>query len=128
MYYYEVIECGRKILLIDVLILIAPGTVTQTTVGCVLALINLLVFELLRPHVDTADAWLYRLVSLEAIYVLFILSRLVSWYPCVFENFVRRWSIGCVKRRCEITRMVYLERCTTLSACVSDKSENVSYQ
>jgi len=39
LYYYEVIECA------------------------IFAFVSLLGFELLRPHLDPADSWLYRLVS-----------------------------------------------------------------
>lgn len=66
----------------DVLILIEPRTVTQATVGCIFALVNLLVFELIRPHVDQADGWLYRLVSGNDLYILFTLSGL-SALSCI---------------------------------------------
>ncbi|CAB1103690.1 unnamed protein product [Ectocarpus sp. CCAP 1310/34] len=61
MYYYEVIECGRRILLTGVLIFFAAGTAAQAAMACIFAFVSLLGFELLRPHLDPADAWLYRL-------------------------------------------------------------------
>eukprot|EP00903_Cladosiphon_okamuranus_P012164 g11411.t1 len=61
MYYYEVIECGRRILLTGVLIFIAPHTAAQAAMACIFAFGSLLGFELLRPHLDDADSWLYRL-------------------------------------------------------------------
>ena len=63
MYYYEVIECGRRILLTGVLIFFAAGTAAQAAMACIFAFVSLLGFELLRPHLDPADSWLYRLVS-----------------------------------------------------------------
>ncbi|CAN0419853.1 unnamed protein product [Pylaiella littoralis] len=60
-YYYEVIECGRRILLTGVLIFIAPNTAAQAAMACMFAFASLLGFELLRPHLDNADVWLYRL-------------------------------------------------------------------
>ena len=66
MYYYEVIECGRRILLTGVLIFFAAGTAAQAAMACIFAFVSLLGFELLRPHLDPADAWLYRLVSAAA--------------------------------------------------------------
>lgn len=63
MYYYEVIECGRRILLTGVLIFFPPGTSAQAAMACIFAFASLLGFELLRPHLDPADSWLYRLVS-----------------------------------------------------------------
>ena len=63
LYYYEVIECGRRILLTEVLIFIAPNTSIQAAMACIFAFVSLLGFELTRPHADPADSWLYRLVS-----------------------------------------------------------------
>ena len=63
LYYYEVIECGRRILLTGVLIFIAPQSATQPAMACIFAFASLLGFELMRPHMDPADSWLYRLVS-----------------------------------------------------------------
>lgn len=79
MYYYEVIECGRRILLTGVLIFFAPGTAGQAAMACIFAFASLLGFELLRPHLDPADSWLYRLVSRVSDFVLysFILRSLV---------------------------------------------------
>lgn len=61
-YYYEIIECGRRILLTGVLIFIAPHTTAQTAMSCIFAFASLLGFELLRPHLDPTDSYLYRLV------------------------------------------------------------------
>ena len=63
LYYYEVIECGRRVLLTGVLIFISPSTATQAAMACIFAFGSLLGFELMRPHLDQADSWLYRLVS-----------------------------------------------------------------
>ena len=67
LYYYEVIECGRRILLTGVLIFIAPYTASQAAAACIFAFGSLLGFELLRPHLDPTDAWLYRLVRRTAL-------------------------------------------------------------
>lgn len=62
LYYYEVIECGRRMLLTGVLIFIAPNTSAQTAMACIFAFASLLAFELLHPYLDPMDSWLYRLV------------------------------------------------------------------
>ncbi|CAN0550888.1 unnamed protein product, partial [Laminaria digitata] len=62
LYYYEVVECGRRMLLTGVLIFISPQSPTQTAMACIFAFGSLLGFELMRPHLDPADAWLYRMV------------------------------------------------------------------
>ncbi|CAM9945751.1 unnamed protein product, partial [Laminaria digitata] len=61
LYYYEVVECGRRILLTGLLIFISPHTSTQAAMACLFAFASLLGFELMRPHIDPADSWLYRL-------------------------------------------------------------------
>ena len=66
LYYYEVIECGRRILLTGVLIFIDPYTPTQAAAACIFAFASLLGFELLQPHLDPTDALLYRLVSITS--------------------------------------------------------------
>ncbi|CAM9756463.1 unnamed protein product, partial [Laminaria digitata] len=60
-FYYEAIECDRRILLTGVLVFVAPNSSTQAAMACIFAFCSLLGFELVRPHVDSADAWLYRL-------------------------------------------------------------------
>ena len=52
LYYFEVIECGRRMLLTVVLIFIKPHSPTQAAMACIFALASLLGFELLRPHMD----------------------------------------------------------------------------
>ncbi|CAM9638404.1 unnamed protein product, partial [Laminaria digitata] len=61
LYYFEVIECGRRMLLTGVLLFIKPHSPTQAAMACIFAFASLLGFELLRPHIDPADSWLYRL-------------------------------------------------------------------
>ncbi|CAM9662612.1 unnamed protein product, partial [Choristocarpus tenellus] len=61
LYYYEVVECGRRILLTGALIFIEPQSAAQAATACIFAFLSLLGFELLRPHLDEGDSWLYRL-------------------------------------------------------------------
>ncbi|CAN0475465.1 unnamed protein product, partial [Laminaria digitata] len=51
-YYYEVIECGRRMVLTGALIFIAPGTASQAAMACILAFGSIMGFELMRPHTD----------------------------------------------------------------------------
>lgn len=61
MYFYEVIECMRRILLTGFLVFIKPGSSIQVTVACLFAFISLSVFEVIMPHYNETDTWLYRL-------------------------------------------------------------------
>ena len=63
LFYYEVIECGRRILLTGVLVFVEPHSSMQASTACIFAFGTLLGFELLRPHLNPTDAWLYRMVS-----------------------------------------------------------------
>ncbi|CAM9298394.1 unnamed protein product, partial [Laminaria digitata] len=58
LYYYEVVECGRRMLLTGVLIFIAPHTAMQVAMACIFAFASILGFELMRPHMDPTDSWL----------------------------------------------------------------------
>ncbi len=62
LYYFEVVECGRRILLTGALLFIEPDGSAQVAIACIFAFLSLLGFEQLRPHLDHADAWLYRMV------------------------------------------------------------------
>ena len=53
-----------------VLIFISPSSATQAAMACIFAFGSLLGFELMRPHLDPADSWLYRLVSLRNVLVI----------------------------------------------------------
>ncbi|CAN0594942.1 unnamed protein product, partial [Laminaria digitata] len=50
LFYYEVVECRRRMLLTGVLIFIAPHTATQVAMACIFAFASILGFELMGPH------------------------------------------------------------------------------
>ncbi|CAM9344380.1 unnamed protein product, partial [Laminaria digitata] len=54
-FYYEVIECARRMLLTGVLVFVAPHSWVQAATACILAFAILLGFELMRPHLDPTD-------------------------------------------------------------------------
>eukprot|EP00752_Nemacystus_decipiens_P010943 g9725.t1 len=59
-YYYEVLECGRRLLLTGLLVFLQPDSPGQVAFGCIFAFLSLMVFELLRPHADKVERQLYR--------------------------------------------------------------------
>ena len=59
-FYYEVIECSRRILLTGVLVFIYPNTPTQIAVTLILAFIFAMVSEALNPYVSRWDTWISR--------------------------------------------------------------------
>ncbi len=89
MFYFEVIDCGRRILLTGALVFIQPNTPEQAAIACMFAFASLLGFELLRPHLDPADSWIYRLVSAVAINPLGAGWRVVSYKGVWREEFLQ---------------------------------------
>ena len=59
-YYYEVVECGRRIILTGLGVFLFPGSAAQVALEVVFAAIFIAVSEMLSPFVDPMDAWLYR--------------------------------------------------------------------
>ena len=59
-YYYEVIECGRRIALTGLAVFIYPGSTAQVAIEALLAVVFSSVSEILNPFAEPLDAWLYR--------------------------------------------------------------------
>ena len=81
-YFFEVIECMRRILLTGFLVFVKPGSSIQVTVACLFAFTSLAVFELIRPHYNKTDAWLYRLGCI----IIFISSYMGLLLKIDFES------------------------------------------
>jgi hypothetical protein len=59
MYYWEVVECMRRLLLTGAIVFIAPGTRAQAAVACILSMVSLTVALRCRPHADCSDGRIY---------------------------------------------------------------------
>ena len=59
-YYYEVIECGRRIALTGLAVFIYPGSTAQVAIEALLAVVFSYISEILSPFAEPLDAWLYR--------------------------------------------------------------------
>ena len=59
-YYYEVIECGRRIALTGLVVFIYPGSTAQVAIGALLAFVFTSLSEITSPFAKPLDAWLYR--------------------------------------------------------------------
>ena len=73
-YYYEVVECGRRIMLTGVVVFIFPNDAAQIAVTMLIAFFFLMVFEMLSPYESESDMWLSRgghvIVFLSMFYLL----------------------------------------------------------
>ncbi|CAM9127983.1 unnamed protein product [Choristocarpus tenellus] len=71
-YNYEVIECFRRLFLTGLLVVIIPHSSGQVAIGCMFAFLSLMLFELLRPHLDPSDRMLYRTGCLVIFFTNFL--------------------------------------------------------
>ncbi|CAM9358530.1 unnamed protein product [Ectocarpus sp. 13 AM-2016] len=59
-FYYEVVECGRRIMLTGVVVFIFPNDAAQIAITMLLAFFFFMIFEMLRPYASECDMWLSR--------------------------------------------------------------------
>ena len=59
-YYYEVIECGRRVVLTGLAVFIYTGSTAQVAIEALLAFVFSSIFEVINPFAVPLDAWLYR--------------------------------------------------------------------
>ncbi|CAB1096488.1 unnamed protein product [Ectocarpus sp. CCAP 1310/34] len=59
-FYYEVIECGRRIMLTGVVAFIFPNDAAQIAITMLVAFFFSLVFEVMSPYTSESDTWLSR--------------------------------------------------------------------
>jgi hypothetical protein len=58
-YWWEVVECLRRLALTGFLVFILPGTAGQAAVSCLLAIVSMVVFGMARPLTDWTDVASY---------------------------------------------------------------------
>lgn len=59
-YYYEVVECVRRIVLTGLGVFLFPGSAAQVALEVLFAAAFIAISEVLSPFADPVDAWLYR--------------------------------------------------------------------
>ncbi|CAM9792296.1 unnamed protein product, partial [Ectocarpus sp. 12 AP-2014] len=59
-FYYEVVECGRRVMLTGVVVFIFPNDAAQIAITMLAAFFFLWVFEVLSPYKSESDMWLSR--------------------------------------------------------------------
>jgi hypothetical protein len=72
MYYWEVIECMRRLLLTGAIVFIAPGTPAQAAVACILAVVSMGIALYCQPHVDTLDGMIYAVGAMTIFLSMFL--------------------------------------------------------
>jgi hypothetical protein len=76
-YYWEVIECIRRLLLTGFVVFIFPNSSAQAAVACLLAAISLVIVVHYKPHADPIDTGIYVSGSI-IIFLSMFLSLLVK--------------------------------------------------
>jgi hypothetical protein len=72
MYYWEVIECMRRLLLTGAIVFIAPGTSAQAAIACILAVVSSTVALYCQPHQDARDGQIYTLGAIVIFFSMFL--------------------------------------------------------
>ncbi|KAG5185651.1 hypothetical protein JKP88DRAFT_244289 [Tribonema minus] len=83
-FYWEVLECGRRLLLSGVLVFMWPGTASQGAIACVLAFVTAMIYGWAAPHADRAEATQFMLNA--AILFLSMFSALIT-DPAISAHF-----------------------------------------
>eukprot|EP00903_Cladosiphon_okamuranus_P005767 g5717.t2 len=80
-FYYEVIECARRILLAGVIVFIYPNSAPQIAISLMIAFAFVLISEGLAPYASRWDHWISRtghVVVISSMYVALLLKVDVS--------------------------------------------------
>ena len=80
-FYYEVIECTRRILLTGIVVFIYPNTAAQIAVSLIISFTFTVVSEGLNPYSSTWDTWVSRMghvVVFVSVYLALLLKVDVS--------------------------------------------------
>ncbi|KAG5175700.1 pectin lyase fold/virulence factor [Tribonema minus] len=77
-WYWEVVECGRRLLLSGGLVFILPGSFGQSVYACIFAYFSILVYLRCGPHNCKLDATLYSLGATILFLTMFV--ALVAQY------------------------------------------------
>lgn len=70
-FYYEVVECARRIALTGIVVFIYPNTAAQVAVTLALAFIFFVVSESMAPYASNADAWMSRVGHIVVFFSMF---------------------------------------------------------
>jgi hypothetical protein len=76
-YYWEVVECIRRLLLTGFVVFVFPNSSAQAAVACLIAAISLVIVVHYKPHADSIDTGIYVSGSI-IIFLSMFLSLLVK--------------------------------------------------
>ncbi|CBJ32402.1 adhesin-like protein [Ectocarpus siliculosus] len=118
-YYYEVFECIRRLLLTGILVFLVPDTPGQVAFSCIFAILSLMVFELLRPHVNNLDRQLYRTGCLVILFTNFLALVIKSGAADKDSSGSAAYSVALVIVNIMFFLSIWFNACTTAKAMFS---------
>ena len=71
-FYYEVIECGRRVMLTGVVVFIYPNTSAQVAVTLAIAFVFALASERLNPYNSNLDGWVSRTGHVMVVLTMYV--------------------------------------------------------
>lgn len=71
-FYYELVECGRRVSLTGIIVFTFPNTAAQVAITIVLDFMFIMVFESTDPYISELDAWLSRVGNAVVFLSLFL--------------------------------------------------------
>lgn len=125
-YYYEVVECVRRIMLTGVAVFVVPGSAAQIAVVLLLAVVFLFVSESLSPFKSRVDMGLYRWgngVVLASMYVALLLKVNVSEDG---NSTVKASVVALIAANVFMVATVVIEAALLLTASVEESVEPIS--
>ena len=102
-WYWEIVECTRRIMLTAVLSVVSPGSSTQNLFGIVLALFYIRIYGFYRPYEEDSDDALGEFAQFEIFFVF--LASLIIGYNLVSSTWF--WGIGFILVAMNVFTMIY---------------------
>ena len=125
-YYYEIVECVRRIMLTGVAVFVLPGSAAQIAVVLLLAVVFMFVSESLSPFKSRVDMGLYRWgngVILASMYVALLLKVDVSQEG---NTTVRASTVVLIAANIFMVATVVVQAALLLKASVQESAEPIS--
>merc|ERR1712159_397537 len=69
--YFEMVELGRKLVLVGVIALIVPGSALQILIGLAVCVMSSYLSLILSPFKQASDGWLYNACLVNLFFTLF---------------------------------------------------------
>ena len=94
-YYFEILECGRKMLLIGITVFLERGSVTQMTLAQAVAVLSLLMYAATQPYTSPLDNILQIICQFD-VFIVLLFGQALRLQPFLDADSRRRMDIALV--------------------------------